>query len=157
MMLQPALSSADPILKTTQSTGLMLPPPPLRSQAEAPFLTETGKGNLKAVVKGKGKAQGGYDGEGGDGEPDDEGGDGEPESIDQSYKDKYDISAQFIAQQVSRHSILPETHRADLTFSLGMGAGYTCRLFHFCSQFRQSRVYLHSSSTYSNVLYFGAH
>lgn len=157
-MLQLALPPADPILETTQSPGLTLPPPlPLRSQAEAAVLTETGK--EKAVVKGKEKAQGGCDDERSNGEPDDEGGDGEPddESIDPSCKDKYDISAQFIVQQVSRHSILPETHRADLTFYLGMGAGYTCRLFHFCSQFRQSRVYLHSSSTYSNSLYLGAH
>jgi hypothetical protein len=133
----------------------MLPPPlPLRSQAEAAV---TGK--EKAVVKGKEKAQGGYDDETSDSEPDDEGGDGEPDddAIDPSYKDQYDVSAQFIVQQVSRHSILPETHRADLTFYLGMGAGYTCRLFHLCSQFWQSRVYLHSSSTYSNSLYSLSH
>jgi hypothetical protein len=146
MMLQLPIA---PISETAQSSGSMPPPPlPMHSQAEAAVLTETGK--EEAVVKGKEKAQGRYDDEGGDGESDDE-------SIDPFYKDEYDVSAQFIVQQVSRHSILPETHRADLTFYLGMGAGYTCRLFHFCSQFRQSRVYLHSSSTYSNSLYLESH
>jgi hypothetical protein len=102
MMLQPALPPAEPILETTQSPGLMLPPSlPLHSQAEAAVLTEMGK--EKVVVKGKEKAQGGYDDERSSGEPDDEGGDDEPddESTDPSFKDKYDISAQFIVQQVS--------------------------------------------------------
>jgi hypothetical protein len=109
MTLQAVLPPADPTLKTTQTTEVMLPPPlPIDSQGEAAFSTETGKG--KAAVKRKGNAQGGDDDESGDGESDDD-------CTDPSYKDKYDLSARSIAQQVNRHSILPEICRADLIFT----------------------------------------
>ena len=108
-MLQIALPPIDSILETPQFlVGLIFSPPlPLRSQAEAAVLTGTGK--EKAVVKGnlKEKTQGRYADETSNGEPDDE-------SIDPSYKDKYDVSAQFIVQQVSRHFIFPKTNRVDI-------------------------------------------
>ncbi|KAF8348709.1 hypothetical protein F5887DRAFT_1249742 [Amanita rubescens] len=43
---------------------------------------------------------------------------------DPSYKDSHDLSAQFIVQQASKHSILPEIHSANLRFYRGMGTGH---------------------------------
>ena len=125
------------MLQTSKSQELMPPPPlPLHFQAEAAILTETVK---KPVVK----RQRGYD--------------AGNKSVDPSYRDQHDRDADSIVQQATRHSILPESHRADLTFYLGMGAGYTRRLLHFCPQFGESRVYLHSPSMYSDPLYLRAH
>ena len=69
------------------------------------------------MVKGKEKGQleARYDDETSNGEPDDESGDGlmmNPST--HPYKDMYDVSAQFIVQQVSRHFILPKTNRVDI-------------------------------------------
>ena len=96
----------DKTLKVTQSTSLMLPPPPpVGDRAETAFPRGKEKGKGKAVVKGKV-----HDDEDGDDEHDDEA------VNDPSHKDSHDLSAQSIVQQASYHSILAEIHSADSRF-----------------------------------------
>ena len=68
------------------------------------------KGKGKELAKGKGNVQGGNDDE--DGEEHDD------IDIDPSFKDKDDLSALYIVQQVSRYFILLKIHNSDMKYQV---------------------------------------